>query len=167
MPSVPRNARLDLVNYGGLCRPWSGMESRHTQLCASFLQAVAQDLSSAVETSYPTDELSHPEYVNDDFRMFTFKVGGTGNSSCCCYYLLCHSSAPHTVFPVCSFNFLPWHRPCVSCLWCCLKSTYACGIPSKPTLFIALHVETPDRSWQLLQSINPNFVTVPCMRRRS
>lgn len=76
MPSVPRNARLDLVNYGGLCRPWSGMESTHTQLCASFLQAVAQDLSSAVETSYPTDELSHPEYVNDDFRMFTFKVGG-------------------------------------------------------------------------------------------
>ena len=73
MPSVPRNARLD---YGGLCRPWSGVESRHTQLCASFLQAAAQDLSSAVESSYPTDELSHPEYVNDDFRMFTFKVGG-------------------------------------------------------------------------------------------
>lgn len=28
-----------------------------------------------VDTAYPTDELSHPEYVNDDFRMFTFKVG--------------------------------------------------------------------------------------------
>lgn len=27
-----------------------------------------------VDTAYPTDELSHPEYVNDDFRMFTFKV---------------------------------------------------------------------------------------------
>ena len=26
------------------------------------------------DTTYPTDELSHPEYVNDDFRMFTFKV---------------------------------------------------------------------------------------------
>ena len=51
-----------------------------TQLCASFPQAVAQDLSSAVESSYPTDELSHPEYVNDDFRMFTFKVGDFGNT---------------------------------------------------------------------------------------
>ena len=30
------------------------------------------------DTTYPTDELSHPEYVNDDFRMFTFKVGETG-----------------------------------------------------------------------------------------
>lgn len=32
------------------------------------------------DTTYPTDELSHPEYVNDDFRMFTFKVGETGVS---------------------------------------------------------------------------------------
>ncbi|KAL0020292.1 hypothetical protein WJX77_002528 [Trebouxia sp. C0004] len=40
----------------------------------SPFEAVAHDLSSAVDTAYPIDELSHPEYVNDDFRMFTFKV---------------------------------------------------------------------------------------------
>ena len=28
-----------------------------------------------MDAAYPTDELSHPEYVNDEFRMFTFKVG--------------------------------------------------------------------------------------------
>lgn len=46
----------------------SGMPGR------SPFEAVAHDLSSAVDATYPGDELSHPEYVNDDFRMFTFKV---------------------------------------------------------------------------------------------
>ncbi|DBA74465.1 TPA: hypothetical protein ACH3X2_000930 [Trebouxia sp. C0005] len=46
----------------------SGMPGR------SPFEAVAHDLSSAVDTAYSGDELSHPEYVNDDFRMFTFKV---------------------------------------------------------------------------------------------
>lgn len=48
------------------------------KICAA--QAVAQDGPSMVDTAYPTDELSHPEYVNDDFRMFTFKVRVTGIS---------------------------------------------------------------------------------------
>ncbi len=45
-----------------------------------LFQAVAHDLSSVVDTAYPVDELSHPEYVNDDFRMFTFKVGDCKNA---------------------------------------------------------------------------------------
>ena len=47
------------------------------------------------DNTYPTDELSHPEYVNDDFRMFTFKVGETGFHWQCYPRLM--SSAGHLV----------------------------------------------------------------------
>lgn len=49
-----------------------------------LLQDAALTPSANTDMAFSTDELRHPEYVNDDFRMFTFKVGMYGRTRLAC-----------------------------------------------------------------------------------